>query len=525
MTFQGSSRLIVPLNSGNATIVEYTQVPFVVTDGDLYLVFFPSLKKKGSNENVLTSFKFLNLPEELTHLSFSASLIHDGRLCLGSDEETWRLSALDHFKDQSSTIISGCVHASKNGEVITIVDSSDAISPVYLQTKWPQKGLSLVLDSNPKMKLLPKQKAIVARFHDSGHLLGQTFESPITVMYQMSDTLKTSVSYQLEMSRLSTETPQSQEEICVYKTKIDRLFTIVNNSNDVAFNDAREIVILDGTVDGSSDNYSLKETREIMPYHSYRASMAAASLPPPSSSSSSYVKSEGYEPPTRPTYEHFIASELNGTVPPFVINQDSTVVLRSTNIQPSGNAFLIYEANNLSYDTASDVSVKVTIWMRNEDVIHNVVSTAPTDVHVSPPPIITSDGRTEVPIDDAIYSRFVWNRDSEKGTLDSWTRVDLPETQNKSTGKVSLIVESENTDRNTGKTKVDYRIRTYLKSPFVLCVPINPQVDTKIEPHFSTFPLTPLDWENDSRIKYHTLSVPYDPKQLLTFSVVFTPLK
>jgi hypothetical protein len=520
---EGSSRLIVPLNSTNAAIIEYTQVPFVVNKGDLYFAFFPPLKEKGSNENILTSFKILNLPEELTHLSHSVSLVHDGHLRFGPTHEKWRLTTLHQLDGTSPTILRGDVRFSKNNTEITIVDFSDAKSPVCLRTKWPQNSLGLVFESDPNVVFLERKRAIIVRFHDSGHLSDQAFETPMTVMYQMSDILKTSVSYQLSLTRVVEEAPQSQDDVCVYKPDINRIFTIANNSNDVEFSDAREIIVLDNTIQSSADGYPTRELTEVAPYYAPRATMAS---PSSSSSPSYYVKTEGYEPPTRPTYEHFISGDLGSTtLPPFVIQPDSSIVLRSTNIHPTGNAFLVYESNNLSFDTANDVGVKVIIWMRNEDIIQNVVSTAPTTIHVYPPAILAPDGRKEIPIDDTIYSHMIWNRESEKGTLDSWTRINLPETQNSGVNQVTLIVDSENTDRNTGVTTVSYRIRTFLKSPFVLCIPIDTQVKTEITPQFETFPLSSLIWEKDSRIKYHTLTVPYVSDRPLIFTVTFTPLK
>ena len=522
--YLGKTKLTIALNPWNATIVDYTQDHYMIQSGDdFYFVFFPPSFNEDLEKDILSTFKILNLPESMRHHQFSIFSVTNGILNTSSQKEIWQLF-YDPPSGSKKNIAKGTISISKKSKTITVFNNipDTGRSPYCRSFKWPQDNHSLNIETSASTVILPRQNAIVVCFYGLGSLPSPIDQS-FSITYQIPKALRAHLAHQVEFSRVSERNTSLPDDVSLFKPTFTRVYSIVNESG-VTFTDINEIIVLDNTV--TPFPFESSSSQEVVPYHtrgvSREAMLSYSSAP---SSSSSYVVPEtGYVPPTHPVYEHFFSMHEISKASPFLIREKGNLVLSAYNGSLPRNAFFMFETDRLTYLTAYEVSTKPVIWMRNGDIIANVSGTSPVSIQITPPPLFSSDCRKEIPVENTIYSNFVWKRDSEQGTVDSWTRVDLPDIQ-KSNQMLSLVVDSENHEQQSGLTRVRYRIRSFLKFPVLLCIPKENEVTTTIKTEFSLPPMIDMPWENDSRVDYHKIIVPYSDGDSFLFEVLFKPLK
>lgn len=500
--YSGHTKLTIALNPGDATIVDYFQTAYHFQSGDTtYLVFFSSSIRDDSSVDILSSLKMV-LPGAYQHQPFSLYSVTDGIMKLSSRDETWKV--VQHSSiDDDKVVAEGVASISKNENVLTMIETKGVGSDQHFvchKIKWPQDGHSLILDPSERSMVLPYKNAIVACFY--GLPDEPPPSNPIQLNFQIPRALNAKLGFQIDFS-FSKKTAHSEHEIVPSITKV---FTITNES-DISFTDTNEIVILDNTVSQFSSSPSLPYG--YTPHLTRSASRETSSMAmAPSSSSSSYESaSDEYMPPTRPVYEHFISPVAAGNISPFLIEKRGSLVLKS---HPTsfGSSYFALEMDPLSIKPARDVFSTPMIWMRNEDVVESIPTTSPVSVRVNPPVIILPNGKKEIPLENTIHSNFVWNRDVDQSTRDSWVRVPLSDIS-RSARMLSFVVHNEELSKDTGITTITYQVRSFFKFPVLVCIPYNPNIEG-INSQFKSPPASEIPWLSQSRTKYVCFVVPYE---------------
>lgn len=505
--YSGYTKATVALNPNNATIIEYTQQTYYIRSGKTtYFVFFPSFLKDEVTDETLSGLK-MTLPGSYQYEPYSVFSISDGVLRLSSQQEKWKL--LRHASEEDAVqVAEGSISFSKGEKMAAMTEvrkTGDSEHFVSRKFKWPQSEHSLVLESSDSSVVLPRQNAIVVCFYGMRDSTPPT--KGITLSFQIPEALKARIGYQLDLTFFDRRNFKDPGDEYAVTPKITKVITIENESR-LHFTDINEIVVLDNTVVLSSPTYA--SSSGYIPHLTRSPSRESApmTMAPSSSSyaSTSESTSDVYIPPTRPIYEHFVSARTDTEASPFLIQKNRSLVLKSIPTTLN-SAYVAFEMDTLSVESAKDVLSTPMVWMKNEDVVDVISNTSPISVQINPPSIVFPNGRKELPLENTIYSSFVWDRSTTQSTRDSWIRVPLSDLS-KNSQLLSFTVVEKKEERNTNTISITYLIRSFLKFPVLVCIPYN--INTQTFKFSFPFELSsPVVWSNYSKTPYFSFMLPY----------------